>query len=242
MILRDYEKLIIEELHDDEAFTKFLKEQKNKIQLDENVENHIANPVVEINNLELGALEYLEEIAKVEFNSNVDINSENFIENKLFIPAKLSMFFLKNGVSYLDLNQEGTIALIEAHKNFEKSGYKDFDTYAKLIVGRAIVLHIYKEFMEQKFEFITYFKNKAEEYEEKEDLKKEFEKMLSQLEKLKYEMLENILLKNELQLMINYYGLGLELRDLTLPKENGEEIFSSAMNKLSKTGGEFFKL
>ncbi|MGL4393485.1 MAG: hypothetical protein ACRCSK_08665 [Fusobacteriaceae bacterium] len=245
MDLKEYEFLVIDQLCDEENFFDFI--EKNIIKLDENLRGHLFSEEKKVvGNIEIGALEYLEEIAKIspELEENIKVKNitedteEEFITKKMYLPAKLALYLAKEGIGYVDLVQEGSFGLIHATKKFENSGYKNFDDYAKLFVARSMILHIYERLQESKSEFILFFQNKKEEYEEKEDLFLELDKKQKQVENIEYSFLKNILQQEEIELVIKYFGLGKKVRDLTLPK--GEEFFQAIINKLSKVGGAIF--
>nr|MBP6323130.1 hypothetical protein [Fusobacteriaceae bacterium] len=120
MKITDFEKLVIEEIYDDEIYEEYLERNMAKIDCEINEDRNLTE--VEIEHFETSTLEYLEEIAKIEFldDENLkervlkgDIDSKDEVITKsLRIPVLAGIILLKNGVNYLDLIQEGTIALI----------------------------------------------------------------------------------------------------------------------------------
>ncbi|MGL6064513.1 MAG: sigma factor [Fusobacteriaceae bacterium] len=258
MRLREYEILVIEELKEDEGFQEFL--EKNIVELEENLKDHLFSNNKEFKNIETSTLEYLEEISIVSILSEEETEKifeidgieerDEIITKKLYLPIRMGMFQLKDGIDYMDLTQEGTIALIKAVGEYKNSGYKDFDTYAKLYIVRAMVLFIYNRMEEIKSEYIVYFENKKNEYMDSLDIVEGFEKRIQEIGDITYLSLKNSLTTKEIEVLVRYYGLNskkslsiYELEEtLKLEKGTGEKLFQIAINKLSRFGGEMIKL
>ncbi len=258
MKLREYEILVIEELKSEEEFSEFL--EKNIVELDENLKEHLFSTDENFKNIETSTLEYLEEISMLPILTTEEIEEkfkvdgmeerDEIITKKLYIPIRMGMFQLKDGVDYMDLTQEGTIALIKAVGKYKDSGYKDFDTYAKLYVVRAMVLFIYNRMEENKSEYIRYFENKKHEYLDSLEIIEGFEKKIQEVKDITYLSLKNSLTEEEIEVLVRYYGFNkekslsiYELEEfLKIEKGTGEKLFQIAINKLSRFGGEMIIL
>ncbi|MGL5122927.1 MAG: sigma factor [Fusobacteriaceae bacterium] len=258
MKLREYEIVVVEELKEDEEFQEFL--EKNIIQLEENLKDHLFSNNKEFQNIETSTLEYLEEVSivpilspkeeKEKFEIGGIEERDEIITKKLYLSIRMGMYQLKDGIDYMDLIQEGTIALIKAVEKYKNSGYKDFDTYAKLYIVRAMVLFIYRKMEEIRTEFIVYFEEKKKEYIDSLDLVEGFEKRIVEIKNITYLSLKNSLNEKEIEILIGYYGLDskkslsiYELEEsLKLEKGTGEKLFQIAINKLSRFGGEMIAI
>lgn len=256
--IAEYEKLVLEKLEDFNEFNKFLNEEN--IELDEEREESLFSNNLEISHVEASTLEYLEEI------SGIEILEENELEEKLErltvddkdilitknlrIPARIAALLLKDGIDYIDLVQEGSIALIRAIEGFRKSTYISFEKYAVLYVARSIILSINKRMEETKSQFIRYFNHEKEEYSHNGELVEELDKKITRIENLSYGELPYTLNNYEYRTITEYYGLydnrNISMVDLEkklgLEKNQGEAVFQMAINKLSRFGGEMFQV
>lgn len=258
MKLIDYEKLVLEDLYDDDVYEEYL--ERNIISVEESCLGHeiIEEDIVE--HLEISTLEYLEEISQIEFCSdeefakllnNGEIESRDQVINRsLRIPVYIGMNMLKEGVDFLDLIQEGNIALILSAAKFSSSGYKSFTDYAKASIIRRMIVFINEKLQENKAEFIKYFEGLIEEYEEREDVIEELTNKMINIEKMDYLMLKNRMSELEISVVEKYYGFKDGKRQsmyeiekfFNFEKGQGELIFQKSIDKLSKFGGVFFKI
>lgn len=256
--IAEYEKLVSEKLEDFNEFNKFLSEEN--LELDEEREETLFSNNGEISHVEASTLEYLEEISGIERLDENELeeklerltvdDKDILITKNLRIPARIAALLLKDGIDYIDLVQEGSIALIRAIEGFRKSNYMDFEKYAVLFVARSIILSINRRMEETKSQFIRYFNHEKEEYSHNEELSQELDKKIARLESLSYEELPYTLNNHEYRIINEYYGLKgdrnismIELeKELGLEKNQGEAVFQMAINKLSRFGGEMFQV
>ena len=251
-----FERLVIEEIYDDEIYEEYLERNMAKIDCEINEDRNLTE--VEIEHFETSTLEYLEEIAKIEFldDENLkervlkgDIDSKDEVITKsLRIPVLAGIILLKNGVNYLDLIQEGTIALIHSVEKFPSSGYKSFEDYAKINIFRRMIIYINERLQESKAEFIAHFHSLEEEFDEREDVMEELENKIKNIKEIEYNTLFSSLNKQEVEVLEKFYGLKNGKREsmyqieesLKLEKGQGQELFQKAINKISNFEGEFF--
>lgn len=258
MKITDFERLVIEEIYDDEIYEEYLERNMAKIDCEINEDRNLTE--VEIEHLESSTLEYLEEISKIKFlddekliekvlKGDVDSKDE-VITGSLRIPVLAGIILLKNGVNYLDLIQEGTIALIQSVEKFSNSGYKSFEDYAKVNIFRRMVIYINERLQETKAEFIAHFQSLKEEFDDREDVIEEIENKIKKIKEIEYNILFSSLNKQEVEVLERFYGLKDGKRDsmyqieesLKLEKGQGQDIFQKAINKISNFEGEFFRI
>lgn len=258
LTVAEYEKIVLENLKSFSEFNKFLDEEI--IELEEERERDLYSCNIEISHVEASTLEYLEEISRIDKMNedemyerlerlNVD-DKDILITKNLRIPVRIAALLLKDGIDYIDLVQEGTIALIRAIEGFRKSNYMNFEKYAIVYVSRSIILCINRRMEELKSEFIRFFNHEKEKYSHNEELVKELNKKIIRLSELSYSNLFYTLNREEYQIIVEYYGLMnernvsmLEIeKKIGLQKNQGEIIFQNAVNKLSKFGGEMFQI
>lgn len=256
LTIAEYEEIILEKLQDFNDFNNFLDEEI--LELDERREDNRYSSNQDTTHVEASTLEYLEEISGIERlgedeleekleRLNVD-DKDILITKSLRIPARVAALLLKDGVDYIDLVQEGSIALIRAIDGFRKSSYVDFEKYAVLFVARSVILCIDRRMKEVKSEFIRYFNHEKEEYSHNEELVQELEKRIEKINNLSYSELLYTLNSEEYKIVEEYYGLNrdrnismLEIeKSMRLEKGKGEVIFQNAINKLSRFGSEMF--
>ncbi|MGL5962892.1 MAG: hypothetical protein ACRC0F_10795 [Cetobacterium sp.] len=256
--ISEYEQLVLEKLENYNDFNLFLNEEN--IKLDKGRENSIFSLDNGVSHIEASTLEYLEEISGIEKLEENELeekldrltvdDKDILITKSLRIPARMAALLLKDGIDYIDLVQEGSIALIRAIDSFGNSNYTDFEKYAELFVARSIILSTNKRMEETKSQFIRYFNHEKQEYSHNLELINELEKKINQLENLTYEKIPYTLNNSEYRIVVEYYGLEsdrnismIELEKiLGLEKNTGEKIFQIAMNKLSRFGGEMFSV
>lgn len=257
MNIKEFEKLIIQSLYEDGDFYEFINE--NAVDFEENLREQKNTKYENYDNLETGTLEYFEEISQIGFLKeeelnkkleNVEENIEEIVTKNLRLVLKIGMLFLKEGIDYMDLVQEGTVELINCVKNFEQSRYLEFEKYAKINIARKMIIYINERLEENKSEFLRYFENTREEYSDKEDIVEELTKKIKIIKSINFSNLYNTLNDLEFKIVEKYYGLNEEKsysmfeieKMFNLEKGNAEGIFQNAINKLSKFGGEFFKI
>lgn len=257
MELFEFEELILEELYEVEIFNEYL--EKNLIEIEKTLQDRVISDV-KIDFLEVSVLEYLEEISKIKEMTKEEIEhaindlnietKDELITKNLKIAVIFAMYLLKEGIDYLDLVQEGSIGIIEGIEKFKESGYLKLDEYLKLYVIRKMVIYIDKKLKQNKAEFIGYFQGLKIEYQDNEELKEELNRKIDTIEKIEYRKLKNILSDLEIEIVIDYYGFGIQgkksmyeiEKKYNLNNGQGEEIFQKGINKLSKFGGEFFEI
>ena len=107
----DFEKKVVKQYFNDEDFFKFLEEKKELV-LDY---SKLALKELEDEDLDIlgeeSVIDYLEEIASITPNENPE--GEDFIVQNLPIVASIAFNYLREGVAYLDVVQEGTMGLIK---------------------------------------------------------------------------------------------------------------------------------
>lgn len=258
MRIADFENFVISEIYDEELYEEYL--ERNILKIDDEITEDRILSEMKIDYLETSTLEYLEEISKVDFLSDEELrekalkgdvdSKDEVITKSLRLPILLGIILLKNGINYLDLTQEGTIALIEAIGKFPNSGYKSFEDYIKINVVRKMVIYTNERLQESKAEFIKHFEVLKEEYEDRSDVVEGINDKIKTIENINYNSLFNCLDKNEIKIIERFYGLKdgkresmLQIEEkLGLGKGKGQDIFQKAINKISNFGGELFTI
>lgn len=210
---------------------------------------------------EENVLEYLEEIASIKLSGEKDKSVE---ENLPFI-AMLAFYYLRGGITYLDIVQEGTLGVIKAIENY-KTEYGNFENYRNYWVVREIVLFINKKIVDIKNEFKSYFKYKKENFgksvekkEKKEILilteddvlssVKDIEKRERLVEKMfDFSKLQNRLTHRQIEVLKHYFGFGVNRRysifeideKLGFSKGQSELIFEQALLIISTLEGKMY--
>ncbi len=275
MKLERFEEEILNSYGRDEDFIEFLKKNPNlKLELS-NVDIR-KEEAVEKNNyvVEAIASEYLEEISHISQLTDEEIERymetldedesiQGLTEGFLREVANIAFDYLIAGIDYLDLIQEGSIALIKGLENYRPSN-GDLVEYLKLWVRKEMLLFIDERIENEKHMYKGYFIKRREELLEHEivsvldDENENVEDDLSQEEKseiigekiktlefLNYKSVPMKLSKDEEIVLKKYYGLIGNKResifeienDLELNRGAGEEIFEKALTKLSLAGG-----
>ena len=265
MNVMDFEKRVIKQYFDDEEFLRFLEEKK---ELDLDYSN-LKLKELEDEDFEIlgeeSVMDYLEEVASIIPNENSE--GEEFIVQNLPIIASIAFNYLREGVAYLDVVQEGTMGLIKGIEKYDGEKYGDFENYKKYWIIREMVLFINNKITDIKNEFKSFFKEKREnfgktEHEEVEDGSEIYlteEDLLSSIdaidkrEKLMEKLTEFSSLKNRLstrqiEVLNHYFGFGVERRfsifeieeKLEIERGKGEIIFEQALLILSTMEGKMF--
>lgn len=273
MKLRNFEDEILNSYGRDEDFIEFLKKNPNlkleisnvDIRKEENVEKN--NYVVEAI-----ANEYLEEISHIPQLTEEEIENymnsldedeslQNLTEGHLREVANIAFDYLIAGIDYLDLIQEGSIALIKGLENYRPSN-GDLLEYLKLWVRKEMLLFVDERIENEKHMYKGYFIKRREELLEHEIVNALDEESLEDelsseekseiigekiklLEKLNYQSVPMKLSKDEEIILKKYYGLIGNKResifeienDLDIKRGTGDELFEKALTKLSLAGG-----
>ena len=225
-------------------------------------------------------IDYLEELSNMEVISDEDENNylkdlreadkEKVIVKNLNEVASIAFNYVKNGIAYMDVVQEGTVGLIKAVDYFDPDRNGDFKNYSKYWIAREIVLYIENKVADIRNEFKNFFKNKKENFgkehhhEHEEEmhhdevyLKEEdllptveaIEKREKMVEKrIDFFSLENRLSERQIEVLNYYFGFGkdkrysiFEIEDvLKLESGQGENLFQSALLILSTVEGKMF--
>lgn len=265
----DFEKKVVKEFIEEERFLEFLDENaKKELVLDY---GKLALKELEDEDLDIlgeeSVLDYLEEVASIIPKSEME--GDDFVVQNLPTVASIAFNYLREGVAYLDVVQEGTMGLIKGIEAYKGELHGDFDNYKKYWIVREMVLFIYSKILDIKNEFKSFFKDKREhfgeeahehsDFEEKDEVYLTEKDLLPSLdaidkrEKLMERMMEFSALKNRLSTrqieVLNYYfGFGVEKRfsifeieeKLGLNKGEGESIFEQSLLILSTMEGKMF--
>lgn len=280
--IKELEKEIIEDYRyrEDNDFREFLDENSDK---ELKFDNHYtgAKELEDIDEFaEETVIDYLEELSNMEVISDEeednylkDINDsdkEKIIIKNLNEVASIAFNYVKTGIAYMDVVQEGTVGLIKAVDYFDTDKHGNFKNYSKYWITREIILYIENKIADLRNEFKNFFKNKKENFgkehhhdhdeEHQSDevyLKEEdilptveaIEKREKMVEKkIDFFVLENRLSEREIEVLNYYFGFGkdkrysiFEIEDmLKLENGQGEELFQRALLTLSTIEGKMF--
>ena len=253
MRLREYEEFILENFEKKIEIENFINENMPFIEFDKEELSYAGN--VEIKHIERSTLEYLEEISKLPYleedlSDYETIDTETLISMNLRLVSFLGMKLLKEGIDFMDLVQEGTIALIEGIEKFKNSPYIDLKKFLEVEILKRMIFNINESLESKKSEILCFFQGKAEEFENNDEVLEELKKKITEIKNKNYHELENTLFPLEVEVINSYYGLDRKKsfsifeieKELELEKEKGEEIFQSGINKLSRFGSELFRI
>lgn len=266
----DFEKNILKRYQDEGEFLKFLEENSKK----ELVLDYSKLSLKELEDEDFDTLgeesvmDYLEEVSSIIPKENPE--GEDFIVQNLPIVASIAFNYLREGVAYLDVVQDGTMGLIKGIEAYNGEIHGDFDNFKKYWIIREMVLSINNKITDIKNEFRSFFKDKRENFGKEEAHKEEHEEDKSEVylteedllpsiesidkrEKLMERVIDFSALKNRLSSrqieVLNYYfGFGVERRfsifeieeKLGIEKGQGEMIFEQALLILSTMEGKMF--
>ena len=274
--IKELEKEIIEDYRyrEDNDFREFLDENSDK---ELKFDNHYtgAKELEDIDEFaEETVIDYLEVISDEEEDNYLkDINDsdkEKIIIKNLNEVASIAFNYVKTGIAYMDVVQEGTVGLIKAVDYFDADKHGNFKNYSKYWITREIILYIENKIADLRNEFKNFFKNKKENfgkehhhdhdeehqsdevYLKEEDLLptveaiEKREKMVEK--KIDFFVLENRLSEREIEVLNYYFGFGkdkrysiFEIEDmLKLENGQGEELFQRALLTLSIIEGKMF--
>ncbi|MHD0319175.1 sigma-70 family RNA polymerase sigma factor [Fusobacterium sp. THCT1E2] len=278
--IKELEKEIIVNYKDDDDFREFLDDNLDK---ELNFDNHYTGSK-ELEDMDEFAeetvIDYLEELSNMEVISDEEENNylkdinesvkEKIIVKNLNEVASIAFNYVKTGIAYMDVVQEGTVGLIKAVDYYDPDKNGDFKNYSKYWIAREIVLYIESKVADIRNEFKNFFKNKKENFgkehhhdhdeEHQHDevyLKEEdilptiesIEKREKMVEKrIDFFTLENRLSERQIEVLNYYFGFGknkrfsiFEIEDvLKLESGQGEELFQSALLILSTVEGKMF--
>lgn len=259
MLVENFSELINAKYKDDESFDKFLIEEDDfEIEFEREDDTLYYKKNVEKDFVKV--LELLESIVRNEILSEEEM--ELLIEDKhdeekneedikrlltylLLEINRLALYFCREGISFLELVQEGVIGASKGARRYDSRNGR-VKKYLKNWIAREISMYIYKRFYHLKGEFkYSISENRFKEIilSEEERLKK-----LEKLEKLRLVDIPFLLSNTEIKIMEMYFGLCEDKRvsmyeiekKLDLGKNKGEEKFYSALKKLSKDIGGMF--
>ena len=236
--LKDYEHLMLDDLIENDDFADYLDENMNAtLELNYSHIKHDSSYQGSPN--KENVISYLEDVSMID---NTE-TAEN-IERNLGVVASIALHYVRLGISYLDLVQEGNLGLVEANDNFGESGWESFDDYAIFWIVRYMILAIAARAGTLRSEFLLYFTQNHDHLFKSED---EHEKKVKEVnDKFAFENLENRLSNIEIMVLEYYFGLDKVRRysiyeaekELDIEVGDGEEIFADAMRMLSAASGK----
>lgn len=258
MLLENFEKFVFEKHRDNDEFNEFLKENLEfDLELERENEFLISQKPVEEMTDE-NVLDYLEEInlyeplTSEEYEELVDNiedqeSKEKLVVNSFTDVAKIALYFLRDGIEYLELVQEGLMGAIEALNRYSYDN-GDLKKYIKIWSARQMAFYVEERFEQMRQEFLYYFTKTH--MDDVEITNEEIDKKVKVLENLTIDSIAFSLSKDEIKAIEYYFGLGLEKRysifeiekEMNLEKNQGEELFSVALSKISSRDGRMFSL
>lgn len=256
MLLENFEKFVFEKYRIDDDFDEFLKENL-EFDLELERENEFMISQKEIEEMtDENVLDYLEEInlyeplSDEEYEMAVEEIDEEESKEKIVIDsfndiAKIALYFLRDGIEYLELIQEGILGAVEAINRYSYDN-GNLKKYIKIWVGRKMAFYIEERFEQMKQEFLYYFTKTH--MEDIEITVEEKEKKIKEIENLSMDKVAFMLSQNEIKIIEYYFGLGFEKRysifeiekEMKLEKNQGELLFSQALAKISSRDGRMF--
>ena len=265
------EKEILKNYIEDDKFIQFMDENgKRKLDLD--YEGLQLKELDEEDMEGLGeeeVLDYLEEIATITLDEKAE-DAESLVVKNLPVVASLAFYYLREGVAYLDMVQEGTMGLMKAIDTYSPEKHGDFDNYKNYWIIREMVLFIDRKVMDIKNEFRSYFKNKKENFEHGHDhdheesvegdevflTEKDLLPDVAAVEKrerlleatMDFSHLKNRLSQRQIEVLNYYFGFGVDRRysifeieqKMNLNSGDGEKIFEQSLFILSTMEGKMF--
>ncbi|MDR3259327.1 MAG: sigma-70 family RNA polymerase sigma factor [Fusobacteriaceae bacterium] len=255
IMVRDYEIDVFNDLESHDAFLNYLNRNKEKkllldYKLLEPTQKRIYSRQTE------AVLDYLEEISLIIPETEQDLFLKNISQ-----VASIAFYYLKDGISYLDIVQEGNLGLLNAIDNFKNSGFSNFNDYKNYWIIREMILFIKKRITDIQYEFESFFKEKYAEFsgddfheddfheDEEKDILESLEiidkKEIKLKEKLDFFSSENRLTKREIEILKYYFGFEKEKRysmyeiekEMGLSSGEGEHLFKQALMILSDLDG-----
>ena len=184
-----------------------------------------------------------------EFTDNLEDEEakEKIIVDNFTEIAKIALYFLRDGIEYLELIQEGVMGAVEAINRYSYDN-GNIKKYIKIWAGRQMSFYIEERFEQMKQEFLYYFTKTH--MDDVEITNEEKEQKIKKLESLSIDDVAFTLSKNEIKAIEYYFGLGLDKRysifeieqEMKLEKNQGEPLFSMALSKISSRDGRMFSL
>lgn len=258
--VRDFENDVIAKYGDEKVFYDFI--QNNNLKLDMDYDYIFTKNINfdEEMGYEESVVDFLEDMAHLSENDRV--------EKVLPKLTSLSFYYARQSVSYIDVEQEGSVGLVKADENYETyTNELDFWEYAKFWVIREMVLFINRKIVNAQKEFEKYLHNKKHELEEgvlvdetpndeiyitEDDLLPNIEaiekkeKLISK--NLVFDKLSSRLTKIQIEVLNLYFGFGYDKRfstyeieeKLKLPKDMGQTLLEEAIIILSSSEGKVF--
>lgn len=172
--IKELEKEIIVNYKDDDDFREFLDDNIDKELI---FGNHYtgSKEFEDIDEFaEETVIDYLEELSNMEVISDEEENNylkdinesvkEKIIVKNLNEVASIAFNYVKTGIAYMDVVQEGTVGLIKAVDYYDSDKNGDFKNYSKYWISREIVLYIESKVADIRNEFKNFFKNKKENF------------------------------------------------------------------------------
>lgn len=258
MLIENFEKFVFEKYKNNDEFNEFLKEN-----LDFDVELERENDflVSKRENLELendNVLDYLEEINLYEplteeeyqnYSNEIEESEarEKILVNNFNEIARIALYFVREGVEYLELIQEGIMGAVEALNRYTYDN-GDLKKYIRIWVARQMGIYIEERFEQMRQEFLFYFTKTH--MDDIEITNEEKEKKIKIIENLSIDDVLFTLSYEEIKAMEYYFGLGYDKRysvleienEMGLEKNKGEELFTRALAKVSSRDGRMFSL
>lgn len=258
MLLENFEKFVFEKYRDNNEFDEFLKDDLEfDLELERENEFLISQKPVEEMSDE-NVLDYLEEInlyeplTEEEYEEFIDNLEDEEAKEKIIVDnfteiAKIALYFLRDGIEYLELIQEGVMGAVEAINRYSYDN-GNIKKYIKIWAGRQMSFYIGERFEQMKQEFLYYFTKTH--MDDVEITNEEKEQKIKKLESLSIDDVAFTLSKNEIKAIEYYFGLGLDKRysifeieqEMKLEKNQGEPLFSMALAKISSRDGRMFSL
>ncbi len=255
MLIENFEKLIYTKYKDENEFNEFLKENLD-INLELERENEYQIKTSEPDQIEEDTvLDYLEELNLNDILTDEEFqeleedlseeNKERIVMDRFNQIAKIALYFLREGIEYIELVQEGTVGLVKG-LNMYSYDNGNLKKYLDLWVAREMAIYIAERFEQTKQEFIYYITKT--EMEDVEITKNEIDEKLKKIENISIDDIPFVLSQEEIKSIELYFGLGYEKRysileiekEMKLEKDMGEKIFTTAFNKISARGGRMF--
>lgn len=258
---REFEELLLRRRFSDEEFAQYL--QENPLQeVEFEVEDaEVAIEKKEFTLLESSVLEYIEELCSYDPERLIE-EREAHIALEMKKVLYYAFFYLKEGISYMDLVQEGIIGLM-------KGVDKDSEALDFWII-RELFFFVYAQIQDVKFGFKNFLKGKREEaehqhehehHQEEEEEILDKNQMLKKLlksnaaidtmeqiieERLDFHCIKNRLYAMEIEVLNYYFGLLVEKRysifeieeKFQWEKNFAQNVFENAIYKLSTLKGK----
>ncbi|MCI6152561.1 MAG: hypothetical protein MR673_05470 [Fusobacterium perfoetens] len=258
MLIENFERFVFEKYRDNNEFANFLIENLDfDVELER--ENEFLVSKREVQELENDdVLDYLEEInlyeplTEEEYQNLSNEIEEEEVREKLLIDnfnevARIALYFVREGVEYLELIQEGIMGAVEAINRYTYDN-GDIKKYIRIWAARQMGIYTEERFEQIRQEFLFYFTKTH--MDEVEITNEDKEKKIKIIENLSIDDVLFTLSYDEIKAMEYYFGLGYDKRysvleiekEMGLEKNKGEELFTKALAKISSRDGRMFSL